>query len=154
MGRWICVASSEWKKKAYSLNKRRYKFNLHHKIGNKLILNQIKLCWFYSLPVCSLDMNNLSVIMVPELTQQKQRICTKDASFKVSETDKFGFMNFNTLFIHCNKSETNFLTYIKTMYLLDMAILICHWLKLWLWNSMCKYESWDVVRESKANFSQ
>lgn len=95
------------------------------KIGNKLVLNQINLYWFYSLPVCTLGMNNLSVITVPELTQPKQRIYTKGASFKVSEIDKFGFVHSNALFIHCNKLESNFLPYIKTLYLLDISILIC-----------------------------
>lgn len=99
---------------------------MDYKIGNKLSLNQINLDWFYSLPVCSLGMNNLNVIMVPELTQQKLRICTKDANFKVSETDKFKFMHFNALFIHCRKLESNSLHYIKTMYLLEITTMIYH----------------------------
>lgn len=111
---------------AYSLNTRRYE---DYKIWNELILNPINLGWFYSLPVCSLGMNNLNVIMVPELTQQKQRICTKGASFKVSETDKFKFMHSSALFIHYSKLESNSLHCIKTGYLLDTTVLICHWLK-------------------------
>lgn len=109
----------------YSLSTGRYEFYFSYKIGVKLILSPINLGWFYSLPVCSLGMNNLNVIMVPELTQQKQRICTKDASFKVSKTDKFTFMHSNALFIHCSKLESNSLLCIKTMYLLDITILIC-----------------------------
>jgi len=113
-------------KQGYSLNKRRYKFHLDYRIGKKLFLSGIDLGWFYSLPVCSLGMNNPSVITVPELTQLKQRIYTKDASCKVSEADRFRFMPTSALFIHCNKLESNFLPNIKTTYLLDIAILICH----------------------------
>lgn len=114
------------KMQAYSLNTRRYE---NYKIWSKLILYLINLDCFYSLPVCSLDMNNLNVIMVPELTQRKLRICTKDASFKVSETDKFKFMHSNILLIHYSKLESNSLHYIKIRYHLGITVLICHWLE-------------------------
>lgn len=91
--------------------------------------------------------------MVPELTQQKQRICTKDASFKVSETDKFKFMHSNALFIHNSKLESNSLHYIRTRYLryhyIDLPLT-----KVFDFGMTVNVGSWDLVRESKAHFHQ
>lgn len=74
-------------------------------------------------------MNNLNAITVPELTQPKQRICTKDDSFKVSETDKLGIVHSSGLFCHCNSLESNSLLCILAVYLLGIAALICNWMK-------------------------
>lgn len=112
---------------------------MDYKTENKLVLNQINLGWFYSFPVSSSGMNNRSVITVPELTQPKQRICIKDASFKVSETDKFGFMHSNASFIHCNKLKSNFLPYIKTVFLSGIAVLICQRTEVFDFGTICKY---------------